>query len=188
MDFLKLLTGKLAEGVKVEDLVKEINTELPKSFIPKDKYNAKVEELNATTGKMGELQTKLTAAAEATGTAETLKADLAKVTGEFDTFKADTGKRELSGKKISALMRQLAGAKVAPDLVKAVAGAFDVEKLELNDKEDIKDFDTYLAPVKLSMASAFLTESTKTPPIDDGAGGETSDEEDEAIRKAMGLS
>lgn len=153
MEWLKNILEN--EELTAEQKQEAIQKELPKSFIPKQKYNEKVEELNATAEKMEELKGQVENLSKSSEEADKLKEQLENIKGEFDTFKTDSEKRVLNIQKKQAIERGLSGANANPDTIDLLTGLFDIEKLQLNSKGDIVDWEEHLNPIKETRQSLF---------------------------------
>lgn len=85
MDFIKqiLENAKIEEGVlDVEGVIKQINTELPKHFIPKEQYNGKVAELKTANSTIEDLK-------KSGADNEELQKKIKDYESEIETLKAD---------------------------------------------------------------------------------------------------
>lgn len=153
MEWLKEILNN--EELTAKQKQEAIQKELPKSFIPKTKYNEKVEELNATSQKMEELKGQVENLSKSSEEADKLKEQLENIKGEFDTFKAESEKRVHNVQKKQAIERGLMGANANPDTIDLLTGLFDIEKLQLDSKGNIVDWEECLKPIKESRKSLF---------------------------------
>lgn len=171
----------ILDDESVENKVDAIKKELPKHFIPKDKYNEKAnevqekaDELKATTDKMNELQTQVEKLSNAEGEQEKLKEQLEAINNEFETFKGESESRLANVKKTQAIERGLRDAQANPETVDLLIGKFDLEQIELADDGNIKDWDKHLEPLKESRKSLFAESSVSGTKPPDGTNTEPS--------------
>ncbi len=166
--------GAILNDEKVEDKLEAIKQELPKHFIPKDKYNeqadklkAKETELEETTGKINELSEKVKTLSGSEEEKEALKEQLGKINTDFETFKAEAETRVANIKKKQAIERGLRDANANPDTIDLLIDKFDLATIELDDKDNVKAFDKHLEPLKETRKSLFgETTVTGTKPPD----------------------
>ena len=161
----------------VENKVDAIKKELPMHFIPKEKYNDKVDEvqtktdlLKTTTDKMSDLQTQVGKLSKSEGEQEKLKGDLKTINDEFETFKGESESRLSNVKKTQAIERGLRDSQVNPEAIDLlISKDFVLEKIELTDDGNVKDWDKHLETVKEKRKSLFAESnlSGPTPPNGD---------------------
>lgn len=170
MDWLKELLKKLGiEEAKVDSIIGEINKELPRYLIPKDKYNELAEakkklekDLTDRDGQLEELKKAAGASEELKKQIETLQGENKKTTEEYQAQLKDLT-------LTNAIKMALAG-KVHDESL--VAGLFDKSKLVV-DGEKIVGLDEQLKTLKESKGFLFKTEEKK-PGFqvgNDGSGG-----------------
>jgi len=174
MDWLKLLIetalkGKLVEGTKQEDIISAIvegaKKDIGKTYVPKEEFNSKNEELKSTKTKMDEMQKKVEDLSKSGDEVVKLKTDLEKVNTDFTSFKTDAEKRETNRQKVVAIEKSLRDAKASDDAIDLLTSQFDVEKIILDSKGNIVDWDNHLKPVKESRKTLFgEVKSSGTPP------------------------
>jgi len=153
MDWLKELLKKagIEEG-KLEGTIADINKELPKYFIPKDKYNEAAEAKKKLEADLAARDTQLEELKKAAGSNEELKK-------QIETLQADNKK---AGEEWQAKMAQmqldfaiekaLAAAKAKN--AKAVKALLDMEKVKL-DGEQLLGLDDQLKELQKSDAYLF---------------------------------
>jgi len=128
-------------------------------WIPKEKFNNKLDEIKQLKKELGEVQTKLTDLSTTAQDAKTWKEKVEALTAELNTNKTEAVKRETNITKKFALMEALrtSGAKY-PELLSA---KFNLDELEL-DGEKIKGFEDKLKPLKESFKDLFGEVSFKS--------------------------
>ena len=158
MDWLQTIL----DDENVKNKIDAIKKELPKHFIPKEKYNEKAsevqekaDELKATTDKMNELQTQVEKLSDAEGEQEKLKEKIEAINNEFETFKGESESRLSNVKKTQAIERGLRDAQANPETIDLLITRFDLEKIELADDGNIKEWDKHLEPLKETRKSLF---------------------------------
>lgn len=147
---------------EIEDKVEAVKKELPKHFIPKDKFNEqadklkeKEEELNTTNEKMDELSSQVQNLSKSEEEKEKLKEQINNLNTEFETFKNEAENRVTNIKKKQAVERGLREANANPDTIDLLIEKFDLEQVELDDNETVKNFDKHLEPIKEQRKSLF---------------------------------
>jgi hypothetical protein len=153
MDWLKELLKKA--GIpedKLDSTITDINKELPKHFIPKDKYNETAEAKKKLEADLQARDTQLEELKKAAGTSEELKK-------QIDTLQADNKKAseewqaKLAQMQLDfALERALTTAKAKN--AKAVKALLDLEKVKL-DGEQLLGLDDQLKELQKSDAYLF---------------------------------
>ena len=173
----KALKSKVKDDVKVDELVSGIvensKKEIGKSFVAKDDFNSKNDELKQTKTKMDDLQKKVDELSKSGGDAAKIKEDLDKVNQEFADYKKNTEKRESNRKKITAIEKGLRDAKASEDAVDLLTGQFEIDKITLDNKGNIVNWDDHLKGVKESRKSLFgeVKPQGDKPPNPGGSGG-----------------
>jgi len=121
-------------------------------WIPKAKFNDKLDEIKTLKAEAENYKTKLAEASGSSKTVEELQKKVNDLTAEIESNNTESEKRLTTLNKKHALEKSLskAGAK-HPSLLMT---KFDLEKIEL-DGENIKDFDTHLKPVKEEFKDLF---------------------------------
>ena len=153
MDWLKELLKKagIEEG-KLDGVIADINKELPKHFIPKDKYNEAAEAKKKLEADLAARDTQLEELKKAAGSNEDLKQ-------QIETLQADNKKAgeewqaKLSKMQLDfTLERALTAAKAKNP--KAVKALLDMEKVKL-DGEQLLGLDDQLKELQKSDAYLF---------------------------------
>lgn len=155
MEWLKAILGN--EELTVEQKQEAIQKELPKTFMPKNKYNEKIEELNSTVLKMDELNKQIETLSASSGEVETYKSELGKIKGEFDLFKTDSDKRVSTIQKKQAIEKGLIMAGANTETIDLLIGQFNMDNLQLDQSGNIVDWGTHLNPLIESRKSLFAT-------------------------------
>jgi len=158
----------------IENKIDAIKKALPMHFIPKEKYNEKAnevqekaDELKATTDKMTDLQTQVEKLSGAEGEQEKLKEKLEAINGEFETFKSESESRLSNVKKTQAIERGLRDAQANPETIDLLITRFDLEKIELADDGNVKEWDKHLETLKETRKSLFAESNLSgTKPLD----------------------
>jgi hypothetical protein len=148
MDWLKeLLKNAGVEEEKVDGTIADINKELPKYFIPKDKYNEVAEAKKKLEADIQDRDKQLDDLKKAAGSNEGLKQQIEKLQAE--NKKADEAwQTKLAQMQLDfALERALAAAKAKNS--KAVKALLDLEQVKL-DGEQLLGLDDQLKAIKES--------------------------------------
>ena len=171
MDWLQTIL----DDENVKNKIDAIKKELPKHFIPKEKYNEKAsevqekaDELKATTDKMNELQTQVEKLSDAEGEQEKLKEKIAAINNEFEAFKGESESRLSNVKKTQAIERGLRDAQANPETIDLLITRFDLDKIELADDGNVKEWDKHLEPLKETRKSLFAESSVSGTRPPDG--------------------
>ena len=153
MEWLKAILSN--EELSAEQKQEAIQKELPKTFIPKDKYNGKVEELKNTVAKMDELKTQVESMGVSSVEAGKLKTELESITNEFETFKNDSEKRNVNMTKRQAIERGLTRDKANPAAIDLLVGLFNMDEIQLDSKNEVVDWDEIKKPIIEGRKSLF---------------------------------
>lgn len=153
MDWLKELLKKAGiEEEKVDSTITDINKELPKYFIPKDKYNEVAEAKKKLEADLQGRDAQLEELKKAAGTSEELKKQIETLQAENkkagDEWQAKLSKMQLD----FALERALTAAKAKNP--KAVKALLDLEKVKL-DGDKLLGLDDQLKELQKSDAYLF---------------------------------
>jgi hypothetical protein len=153
MDWLKELLKKA--GIpedKLDSTITDINKELPKHFIPKDKYNEVAEAKKKLETDIQERDKQLEQLKNAAGNSEELKAQIEQLQAENQKA-ADEWQAKLAQMQLDfALERALTTAKAKN--AKAVKALLDMEKVKL-DGEQLLGLDDQLKELQKSDAYLF---------------------------------
>jgi len=148
MDWLKEILKKAGiEEAKVDGVIADINKELPKHFIPKDKYNEVAEAKKKLEADLQARDTQLEELKKAAGTSEELKAQIEQLQADnkkaTEEWEAKMAKMQLD----FAIERALTAAKARN--AKAVKALLDMEKVKL-DGEQLLGLDDQLKTLQQS--------------------------------------
>jgi DNA repair exonuclease SbcCD ATPase subunit len=153
MDWLKELLKKAGvEEAKLDGVIADIGKELPKHFIPKDKYNETAEAKKKLETDLAARDTQLEELKKAAGTSEELKKQIEAL--QADNKKAgEEWQAKLAQMQLDfALERALTTAKAKNP--KAVKALLDMEKVKL-DGEQLLGLDDQLKALKESDSYLF---------------------------------
>ena len=148
MDWLKEILKKagIEEG-KLDSVIADINKELPKHFIPKDKYNEVAEAKKKLEADLQARDAQLEQLKQAAGNSEELKAQIEQLQAEnkkaAEEWQAKFAQMQLD----FALEKALTAAKAKN--AKAVKALLDMEKVKL-DGEQLLGLDDQLKAIKES--------------------------------------
>jgi DNA repair exonuclease SbcCD ATPase subunit len=153
MDWLKELLKKAGiEEEKVDGVISDINKELPKYFIPKDKYNEVAEAKKKLETDIQERDNQLEQLKNAAGNSEELKAQIEQLQAEnqkaAEEWQAKVAQMQLD----FAIDKALTAAKAKNP--KAVKALLDLEKVKL-DGEQLLGLDDQLKELQKSDAYLF---------------------------------
>ena len=153
MDWLKELLKKA--GIpedKLDSTITDINKELPKYFIPKDKYNEVAEAKKKLEADLTARDTQLEELKKAAGTSEELKAQIEQLQAENQKA-AEEWQAKLAQMQLDfAIDKALTAAKAKN--AKAVKALLDMEKVKL-DGEQLLGLDDQLKELQKSDAYLF---------------------------------
>jgi len=192
MKVFELLKAKLSE-LKLEDevvngLIEYAKAEIPKDFIPKTKYNEKVEELQTVNSKLDETNKTITELKGSNESIEEYKKKLDTLNSELTDFKEKSESRVTRVKIESILKAGLLSSGADPENLDLLMHEYDskIDEMKLDEAgKDIIGKDDYIKPVKEKRANMFLKSKIVTPDPSKGKGIE--DGEFSSIDSAMGL-
>jgi DNA repair exonuclease SbcCD ATPase subunit len=153
MDWLKELLKKagIEEG-KLDGVIADINKELPKYFIPKDKYNEVAEAKKKLEADIAERDNQLEQLKNAAGNSEELKAQIEQLQAENQKAAEEWQAKMAQMQLDFAIEKALAAAKAKN--AKAVKALLDMEKVKL-DGEQLLGLDDQLKELQKSDAYLF---------------------------------
>jgi chromosome segregation ATPase len=183
------LKGLELEEEKVNDLLEFAKKEIPKEFIPKEKYNEKVSELDAATSKLEETNNTIEELKSNTGDIDEYKTKLDQLNQEYNEYKNEAEQRVQTMKKKNVIKDNLINSGADPNNVDLLMYEFEnkLNDMKLNDDGSIIGLDEYINPLKEKRAPLFSKQQL------DGAGTEPSNKQaeptvdDTVMREAMGL-
>jgi hypothetical protein len=148
MDWLKEILKKagIEEG-KLDSTIADINKELPKHFIPKDKYNEVAEAKKKLEADIQERDNQLEQLKNAAGNSEELKAQIEQLQAENQKAAEEWQAKMAQMQLDFAIEKALAAAKAKN--AKAVKALLDMEKVKL-DGEQLLGLDDQLKAIKES--------------------------------------
>jgi len=146
MDWLKEILKKagIEEG-KLDSVIGDINKELPKHFIPKDKYNEVAEAKKKLEADIDERDKQLEQLKNAAGNSEELKAQIEQLQAENQKAAEEWQAKMAQMQLDFAIEKALAAAKAKN--AKAVKALLDLEKVKL-DGEQLLGLDDQLKTLK----------------------------------------
>ena len=154
MDLKELLGEELYNQVKEKIGDKKLIVN-DGTYIPKAKFDEKNEELKSTKLKMDELEQKVKDLGESSEEANVLKDKLKELKGEYEQFKSESEKRITDTQKRQAIERSLVKAEANPDTIDLLVDKFDIDKIQLDSKGEIVDWELHLNPVKEQRKTLF---------------------------------
>jgi DNA-directed RNA polymerase subunit F len=148
MDWLKELLKKAGiEEEKVDGVISDISKELPKYFIPKDKYNEVAEAKKQLEKDIQERDNQLEQLKNAAGNSEELKAQIEQLQAENQKAAEEWQAKMAQMQLDFAIEKALAAAKAKNP--KAVKALLDMEKVKL-DGEQLLGLDDQLKAIQQS--------------------------------------
>jgi len=157
MDWLKELLKKAGfDESKIDALIGDVNKELPKHFVPKDKFNEVAEAKKTAEAAIADRDKQLEDLKKSAGASEELKKQIETLQGENKVAKEkyESDLKEL--RTSTALKLALAGKAHDPDIV---AGLLDKTKIELDDAGNVKaGLEEQLKALQTSKAFLFVPE------------------------------
>ncbi|BBI32360.1 hypothetical protein KCTCHS21_17590 [Cohnella abietis] len=156
MEWLKELLKKAGiEDAKIDGLVGDINKEIPKYLIPKDKYNDLATAKTKLETDLGERDKQLETLSKTAGASEELKKEITQLQ-TANTAAAEKHASELKALTLTNAIKSALNGKVHDESL--VAGLFDKEKLVI-DGDKVVGLDDQLKGLQESKAFLFKTES-----------------------------
>jgi hypothetical protein len=159
MEWLKaLLKAAGYEDSKIDSLIGDVNKELPKHFVPKDKFNEVSEAKKQAETAVADRDKQLDDLKKSSGDAEALKAQITKLQEDNNTAKTKY-ESELKNLQINtAIEKALTTAKAKhPDLL---TGKIDKSKIELLADGTVKGLDDQIKPLQESYKELFASEDS----------------------------
>ena len=143
MDIKKILKSyNVDEGI-IEELKESITKEIGTDFIPKTQYQKKVQAIDELREKVDDLEAK----ANIENTDE-YKTKYETLQTEYEGFKQNLEDEKVKGSKTSAIKKHLEGLSVDPKMIKLLVKEFDLEKVEVQEDGNIKDWEVLSETVK----------------------------------------
>jgi myosin heavy subunit len=191
MNYFEELKTKIAELVedesKVNELVEFSKKSIPKEFIPKDKYNEKVEELTGVNEKLEETNKQIEELKNSTSNVDEYKEKLETLTQEYEQYKQEADSRVANMKKTSLLKDRLINEGADKDNIDLLLKDFNIDEMKLKD-DSIIGLDDYVNPIKEKRQRLFVKDKVDSNPPDDGGDADNTDTiEENKLREAMGL-
>jgi len=153
MDWLKELLKKAGiEEAKVDGVIADINKELPKYFIPKDKYNEVAEAKKKLEADIAERDKQLEDLKKAAGASEELKKQIETLQAENKKASEEWQAKMAQMQLDFAIEKALAAAKAKNP--KAVKALLDLEKVKL-DGEQLLGLDDQIKALQQSDSYLF---------------------------------
>lgn len=171
MEWLKELLK--AKGHEIgEDVLSDIQKEMPKHFMPKAEYNAKLEEIKGLNTQISERDSQLKTLQDAAGDNEELKRQITELQNANKQAKTDFEKQMGELRFEAALDKGISRAKALDvDLVKV---KLDRSTMKLNEDGTIAGLDEQLKGVQESYGYLFEGNETKIdgakPAVGEGGG------------------
>jgi len=188
MNYFEELKAKL-EGLdeeKVNEIIEFSKKSIPLEFIPKTKYNEKIEELTDVNGKLEETNAQIEELKNSTGDVDEYKTKLDTLTQEYETYKGESDARITNIKKSSLLKDRLIRENADPENIDLLLKDFNIEEMQLKD-DNIVGLDEYVNPIKEKRARLFVKEKIDSTSSDDGGDAEGTSAIDNKLRQAAGL-
>lgn len=186
-DLKAKLEGLELEAEKVDELVEFSKKSIPKEFVPSEKYNEKVEELNNTNTKLEEVNTAIEDLKNSSENVDEYKSKIEELNNEFSTYKDETESRVSNMKKTSLLKDRLLNDGADKDNIDLLLKDFNIDEMKLKD-DNIIGLDDYVNPVKEKRSRFYTKDKIEDNKPEDGEVAKSGDEELSSLRQAMGLS
>ncbi|WP_028560673.1 phage scaffolding protein [Paenibacillus pinihumi] len=159
MDWLKaLLKAAGLDDAAIDALIGDVNKELPKHFIPKDKYNEAVEAKKKAEKDVTDRDTQITELGKTAGLSEELKQQIATLTAA-NTAAAEQHAAEMKELQLSNAIKSALAGKVHDEGI--ASGLVDRAKLVL-DGDKVVGLDEQVTALKTS--HAFMFKEDKADP------------------------
>ena len=157
-DFESIIKGHIGEdgnipAEAIAKLTKAISTTVGNEFVEKNRYKAKLDEIDT-------LKNEKQTAEDNVATAEKWKTKYEALKSDFDTYKGEQAKKETHNAKEKAYRELLKAVGVSEKRIDTVLKVSDVDSVELDEKGQIKEADTLAESVKTEWAD-FITITSK---------------------------
>lgn len=158
-DFESIIKGHIGEdgnipAEAIAKLAKAISTTVGNEFVEKNRYKAKLDEIDT-------LKNDKQTAEDNAATAEKWKTKYEALKSDFDTYKGEQAKKETHNAKEKAYRELLKAAGVSEKRIAAVLKVSDVDSVELDEKGQIKEANALAESVKTEWADFITTTSKK---------------------------
>lgn len=187
MEKLKELLGEELYGQLTEKLGDtKIDIVNNGQWIPKEKFNEVNTELKSTREQFDNAQKTLKDLEGKAGSADEYKTKLDEINAQFENYKQESETRLLNTQKKTALEKHLMQARADEKAVDLLANLFELDKIELDEKGTIKDWENVLKPIKEERSTLFLEEKMDSQKPNNGSNA-SGEESINQFRQAMGL-
>lgn len=147
---------QILEGIaNADELVAKINAEMPKHFIPKDKYNSKADEVKTLEGQIKERDNQLEEFKTQVKDSAELTAQIEKLQAENVAQKEQFEKTVLTNKKAGILEKQLRSAGIKENYLELAKKQFDLEKFNMNEAGELIGLNDELGKFKEGFTDMF---------------------------------
>lgn len=147
---------QILEGIaNADELVAKINAEMPKRFIPKDKYNSKADEVKTLEGQIKERDNQLEEFKTQVKDSEELTAQIEKLQAENVAQKEQFEKTVLTNKKAGILEKQLRSAGIKENYLELAKKQFDLDKFSMNEAGELMGLNDELGKFKEGFTDMF---------------------------------
>ena len=158
-DFESIIKGHIGgdgniPAEAIAKLTKAISTTVGNEFVEKNRYKAKLDEIDT-------LKNDKQTAEDNAATAEKWKTKYEALKGDFDAYKGEQAKKETHNAKEKAYRELLKAVGVSEKRIDTVLKVSDVDSVELDEKGRIKEADTLTESVKTEWADFITTTSKK---------------------------
>lgn len=166
MEWLKeLLKNAGIEETKIDELVSNINKEIPKHLIPKDKYNSTSEELKELKNQLSERDKQLEELSGKAKGNEELQEEIKQLQEQNKTTQTEYEKKLQQQQFDFVLDKSLSAAKVRN--TKAIKALLDMDTIKL-DGDNLKGLEEQLKTIRESDGYLFEEEQQQKPQFTTG--------------------
>ena len=157
-----ILDNTELEDENTEEIVERIKQEFPKHAVPKEQYNKKADKLEEVEAELEQTEEQLNQTSEQLEDLESyaeeneeLQEEIEQIKEEKEQFAEDKEQRIKEIQKKSQLEKELLASNVPEDAVDLLVSDFNIEELELDDNNKLKNIDEHKEEVRKKRPSLF---------------------------------
>lgn len=189
MEWLQEILKKIDNEDLQKELSEAVSKEIPKHFMVKGKFNEVNDELKTAKGKLEETNKMIEDMKANASSVEETQKQLDEWKGKYNEYEKNTESRILDIQKKSSVKSFLSD-KMTKSAVNLVIDKIDLNNIELDDKQSIKNSDTFIETLKGNYDDLFIKETSNSANKGEGTNNSQTPNGDElsaAARNIMGL-
>ncbi|MGL4453802.1 MAG: hypothetical protein ACRCTZ_21815 [Sarcina sp.] len=133
MDLKQILLDAGIGEEQINSIASNINKQISKEFVPKDKYNSKAGNISELEDKISELENNLLEKDSKLSKLEDIKTNYDALTTEYNNYKTDIETKEINSTKSNKIKNMFKEEGYNERIIKHMIKDIDLSKLELND-------------------------------------------------------